>query len=81
MKFLSVMDPLSALNLPKDTTVGFMNAAAARDHELWMCTARDLYLEGDQAYALAYRVRVIKDDVIEQVGREALNVSELESSV
>jgi glutathione synthase len=78
MKFLSVMDPLSALNLPKDTTVGFMNAAAARGHELWMCTARDLYLEGDQTYALAYRVQVPEEDVIEQVGREALNLSELD---
>jgi len=64
VKFLSVMDPLSALNLPKDTTIGFMSAAVARGHEVWMCEPRHLSLRGDEAFAHATRVSIpTPDDV------------------
>ncbi len=58
------MDPLSALNLPKDTTIGFMSAAVARGHEVWMCEPHHLSLDGDQAYAYATRASIPQPDEV-----------------
>lgn len=68
MKFLSVMDPLSALTLDKDTTVGFMNAAVARGHELWICEVTDLSLRGPQTFARAQRIELPIDNRVERRG-------------
>jgi len=71
MKILSVMDPLSALTLDKDTTVGFMNAAVERGHELWICDSPDLSLQGPQAYAFAQPISIPSPDVIIERGPRA----------
>lgn len=68
MKILSVMDPLSALTLDKDTTIGFMNAASTRGHEVWFCDTRDLSLQGPQTYAYAQQVELKESREIKQLG-------------
>ena len=73
MKILSVMDPLEYLSLPQDTTIGFMNAASVRGHELYVCTPADLYLIGNQAWAKVIKVKIPSPDKVEQ--REELQIS------
>jgi len=71
MKILSVMDPLSALTLDKDTTVGFMNAASERGHELWICEPHELSLSGPQAYAHAQRVSLPEPNQVQLIGERS----------
>ncbi|MAD61355.1 MAG: glutathione synthase [Myxococcales bacterium] len=73
MKILSVMDPLEKLSLEQDTTVGFMNVAVERGHEVHICTAHDLYLDGDQAWAMVTRVTMPKANQVQV--QERLNCS------
>ena len=70
LKFLSVMDPLTRLNLPQDTTVGFLSAAAARGHCLYMCEPEALSLIGDQAWASVKQIKVPRADELEVIGEE-----------
>lgn len=67
MKILSIMDPLSRLSLPQDTTVGFITAAAKRGHDIYICVPEQLSLIDDQAWVAAQRVGVPDDDVIEVI--------------
>ena len=69
MKILSVMDPLEKLSLEQDTTVGFMNVAAERGHEIHICTAHDLYLDGEQAWAIASRVTIPQANQVQVLER------------
>ena len=69
MKILSVMDPLEKLSLELDTTVGFMNVAAERGHEIHICTAHDLYLDGEQAWAIASRVTIPQANQVQVLER------------
>ena len=64
MKFLVIMDPLAHLSLPQDTTVGFMNAASAQGHELHICTSDDLYLLGNQTWAMVKPVTIPQADEV-----------------
>lgn len=64
MKILSVMDPLEKLSLPQDTTVGFMNVAIERNHEVHICTPSDLYLDGNQTWAWASKVSIPQENEV-----------------
>lgn len=76
MQILSVMDPLDKLSLPQDTTVGFINSAIIRGHQVAICTPEDLYLIGDQAWARARFVDVPAENQI--IPREVTEISLLD---
>lgn len=78
MKILSVMDPLEKLSLAQDTTVGFMNAAAARQHSLFTCTIHDLYLDGNQTWAMVNQVHLPQDNQVEVLNRFAMSLKEFD---
>jgi glutathione synthase len=58
MKILVVMDPIEQVNVAKDTSFGFMLAAAARGHSLFYCGIEHLYTVGGEARAVAWPVTV-----------------------
>ncbi|MGK0362160.1 MAG: glutathione synthase [Bradymonadia bacterium] len=47
MKVLVVMDPISTVDVDKDTTFGFLLAAQDRQHSIWYCQQSDLYVGRD----------------------------------
>jgi glutathione synthase len=59
MRFVFVMDPLTRVSHDKDTTFAFIRSAQARGHESYHCLARDLSIEGGEAYASVHRVVIL----------------------
>ena len=53
MQILVIMDPLEALDLPKDTSVGFILSAFKRGWRVFICTQYDLYTIHNQVWATA----------------------------
>ena len=53
MQILVVMDPLEKLDLPKDTSVGFILAAFRRGWDVSICTVFDLFSLHDRAWTRA----------------------------
>lgn len=51
MKILFVIDPLTGLKPYKDSSVAMMRAARARNHAVFACEARQLYVRGGLACA------------------------------
>lgn len=68
MNILSIMDPLDQLSLPQDTTIGFLNAAAAKGHTLYICNSKNLSLKDNQTWAWVQQISIPKKDVIEIIG-------------
>lgn len=58
MRIAFVLDPLERLDPSVDTTVGMMEAAQVRGHEVWVAQGSDLALIKNQAYARLRPVRV-----------------------
>ena len=56
-----VMDPISAVNYHKDSTLAMLWAAAARDWELFYMEQPDLYLEQGTAKARMAPLQVLRD--------------------
>ncbi len=61
MKLGIVMDPISGINIKKDSTFAMMLAAQKRDWEIYYMEQNDLYIQDFRAYANTQRVTV-KDD-------------------
>ena len=78
MKFLSVMDPLEALSLDQDTTIGFMNSAAIRGHDLSLCTPDDLFLIGDQTWATTRQVSLPAPNEVHVIREETCPLSDFD---
>lgn len=60
MRIAYVMDPLSGVNVQKDTTFALMLEAQRRGHENFFLEAKDLFVQGGRALGLARPVRVKK---------------------
>ena len=75
MKILSVMDPLDRISSPQDTTIGFLNSAAERGHELWICTPEDLSVIAQQTWAQAKRIHIPRPDHVEVVAMKKIDLS------
>ena len=61
MKLGVVMDPISGINIKKDSTFAMMLAALKRGWEIYYMEQADLYIQDCRTYANTYRVTV-KDD-------------------
>jgi glutathione synthase len=73
------MDPLSQLNLPKDTTVGFMTAAVQLGHEMFYCTVDKLFIQENQCYATVTQVDIPSADQIVIVAQKQLSLAEFDA--
>ena len=51
MKILFIADPLAGFKIKKDSTFAMMEAAAARQHAIYFCEARDIAIEGGRIQA------------------------------
>ena len=51
MKILFIADPLAGFKIKKDSTFAMMEAAAARQHAIYFCEARDIAVEGGRIQA------------------------------
>lgn len=60
MKVLIVMDPISTVDVDKDTTFGFLLAAQDRKHALWYCQQSDLYVGRDGRGAVRARPLAVR---------------------
>ncbi len=56
-----VMDPISAINIKKDSTFAMMLEAQQRGYELWLIGLPDLYLIDGSAWAMAIPTEVFDD--------------------
>ena len=56
MRALFVMDPLSTVHVDQDSSYALMLEWQSRGGEVWHCGPRDLWSEGDQAFAHAARL-------------------------
>lgn len=56
-----VMDPISAVNISKDSTMAMMLEAQSRGYELYYMEMKDLYLEQGECHATTHRVDVFDD--------------------
>ena len=59
MRFVFVMDPLTAVTHDKDTTFAFIQAAQARGHASYHCLLRDLFIQDGDAWAIAHPVEIL----------------------
>ena len=64
MQILVVMDPLEKLDLPKDTSVGFILAAFRRGWDVSICTVYDLFTMHDHVWTKASPVSASKESVL-----------------
>ena len=64
MQILVVMDPLEKLDLPKDTSVGFILAAFRRGWDVSICTVYDLFTLHDRVWTRASPVTASKESVL-----------------
>lgn len=64
MKIACVMDPIESISVTRDTTFGWLLAAQARGHEIYMVETGALVADNDRAYCWAapLRVRMPTDD-------------------
>ena len=65
MQILVVMDPLEKLDLPKDTSVGFILAAFRRGWDVSICTVFDLFTQHDKVWTRARPVGPSVDSVLD----------------
>ncbi len=79
MKFLAIIDPLSHLNLPKDTTIGFMSAAVRLGHQMFFCTIDSLYIDQEQCFAQVFEADIPMDDVVLTKGLHTCALSEFDA--
>ena len=56
-----VMDPISAVNVAKDSSMAMMLEAQNRGYELYYMEMKDLYLEQGECHATTHRVDVFDD--------------------
>ena len=68
MHILVIMDPLEKLDLPKDTSVGFILAALNRGWSVSVCTIGDLYSLHNQVCAHAHSVEQDPERVLVVTG-------------
>ncbi len=61
MRLGVVMDPIGAINFPKDSSLALLLTAQERGWELYYMEPADLYLEGDQPMARQRRLQVFDD--------------------
>ena len=61
MKLGVVMDPITGINIKKDSTFAMLLAASKRGWELWYMEQKDLVIEGHEARAQV-RVLTVQDD-------------------
>ena len=61
MKLGVVMDPISQVNVVKDSSMAMMLEAQQRGYELYYMEMKDLYLEQGQCRATTHRVKVFDD--------------------
>jgi len=59
MKLLFILDPLDSLKTYKDTSVAIMRAAAARGHDLFVCSQHDVFLRNDQVKIIAKKLELL----------------------
>ena len=59
LSFGFVMDPISDINIKKDSTFAMMLEAQSRNHDLFYITQSDLFLENHTVYASCSRVKVM----------------------
>jgi len=63
MKILFVADPLSTLNIQKDSTFTMMREAQARGHAVWVCETSDLHWQtGQPVSAQMHRLHLTGDN-------------------
>ena len=65
MQILVIMDPLEALDLPKDTSVGFILSAFKRGWRVSICTQYDLYTIHNRVWATVTPVRPSAQSILE----------------
>lgn len=68
MKIAVLMDPISELNLKKDTTLALMKYAQALNHEVMYFTPQDWYCREGEAYAQMSSIQIKKQVVTELQG-------------
>ena len=56
-----VMDPISTINIKKDSTYAMLLEAQARGWQLWHMEQMDLFLEGDRAFARMQQLELYED--------------------
>ena len=64
MQILVVMDPLEKLDLPKDTSVGFILAAFRRGWDVSICTIYDLFTMHDRVWTKASPVSASTESIL-----------------
>ena len=81
MKLGVIMDPVSGINIKKDTTFAMMLAACARGWELHYMEQGDLFVSAQRAWA-ATRIITVRDDKSGWYGfhgRQTLPLAELDA--
>ena len=61
LKLGIVMDPISAINIKKDTSFAMLLEAQARGYELWYMELNDLYLRDGRTFARMRKLEVARD--------------------
>lgn len=76
-----VMDPISQVNVKKDSSMAMMLEAQARGYEIFYMEMEDLYLEQGVCRATAAKVKVFNDPEhwYELDAREDINVADLDA--
>ncbi len=76
-----VMDPISQVNVAKDSSMAMMLEAQKRGYELYYMEMKDLYLEQGQCRATTHRVKVFDDSEhwYELFDAQDIAVSELDA--
>ena len=83
MKFGVVMDPISSINIKKDSTLPILLEAQSRKHDLFYIEPNSLFLKGDGAYALAQELKVSEnpENWFELFKKSEMRLSDLEMIV
>ena len=70
MHILVVMDPIEKLDLPKDTSVGFILSALKREWTVSICTVGDLYSLHNKVYTVSSSVVSDPEKVLSVTNRQ-----------
>ena len=67
---LYVMDPIDSINIKKDTTYVIMLEAQSRDHDVYYCELKDLFIKEARGWCNAKEVKLKREDDYYKVNSE-----------
>lgn len=79
MHILVVMDPIEKLDLPKDTSIGFILSALKREWTASICTIADLYSLHNKVYTVSWSVVSDPDKVISVTNQQTNPLSSFDA--